>query len=140
MGLLLFCVGVTGLEPATAWSQTRNATNCATPRMHLKACLSSNAGAKVIVFFETAKRFKNFFHFRYIKTTTNYTNCTNLSCPQQDILMLEIREILAPRCYASVPLGRARVIRGLNTTFVVKSLVHLAHYPVHQSCGQYASQ
>lgn len=25
-------VGVTGLEPATAWSQTRNATNCATPR------------------------------------------------------------------------------------------------------------
>jgi hypothetical protein len=35
--------------------------------MHLKACLSSNAGAKVIVFFETAKRFKNFFHFRHIK-------------------------------------------------------------------------
>ena len=28
-----FCiVEVTGLEPATAWSQTRNATNCATPR------------------------------------------------------------------------------------------------------------
>ena len=26
------CVGATGLEPATAWSQTRNATNCATPR------------------------------------------------------------------------------------------------------------
>ena len=25
-------VGATGLEPATAWSQTRNATNCATPR------------------------------------------------------------------------------------------------------------
>ena len=25
-------VEVTGLEPATAWSQTRNATNCATPR------------------------------------------------------------------------------------------------------------
>ena len=30
-----FCfpfVEVTGLEPATAWSQTRNATNCAIPR------------------------------------------------------------------------------------------------------------
>lgn len=27
-----FSVEVTGLEPATAWSQTRNATNCATPR------------------------------------------------------------------------------------------------------------
>ena len=26
-------VEVTGLEPATAWSQTRNATNCATPRL-----------------------------------------------------------------------------------------------------------
>ena len=30
--IILFFVGVTGLEPATAWSQTRNATNCATPR------------------------------------------------------------------------------------------------------------
>ena len=29
---LMTFVGVTGLEPATAWSQTRNATNCATPR------------------------------------------------------------------------------------------------------------
>jgi hypothetical protein len=28
----MFSVGVTGLEPATAWSQTRYATNCATPR------------------------------------------------------------------------------------------------------------
>ena len=28
----LLKVEVTGLEPATAWSQTRNATNCATPR------------------------------------------------------------------------------------------------------------
>ena len=26
-------VGVTGLEPATLWSQTRCATNCATPRI-----------------------------------------------------------------------------------------------------------
>lgn len=29
-------VEVTGLEPATAWSQTRNATNCATPRYKCK--------------------------------------------------------------------------------------------------------
>ena len=28
-------VGVTGLEPATLWSQTRCATNCATPRLNL---------------------------------------------------------------------------------------------------------
>ena len=63
MGLLLFLVGVTGLEPATAWSQTRNATNCATPRMHLKVCSSSNAGAKVMLFSETAKSFRNFFSF-----------------------------------------------------------------------------
>ena len=31
----ILTVGVTGLEPATAWSQTRNATNCATPRFRL---------------------------------------------------------------------------------------------------------
>jgi hypothetical protein len=27
-----FLVGVTGLEPAASWSQTKRATNCATPR------------------------------------------------------------------------------------------------------------
>ena len=32
IGVCLCFVEVTGLEPATAWSQTRNATNCATPR------------------------------------------------------------------------------------------------------------
>lgn len=32
IGSFLCFVEVTGLEPATAWSQTRNATNCATPR------------------------------------------------------------------------------------------------------------
>lgn len=31
-----YLVGVAGLEPTTAWSQTRNATNCATPRIILK--------------------------------------------------------------------------------------------------------
>ena len=29
---------MTGLEPATAWSQTRNATNCATPRLPKSGC------------------------------------------------------------------------------------------------------
>lgn len=32
IGSFLCFVEVTGLEPATAWSQTRTATNCATPR------------------------------------------------------------------------------------------------------------
>ncbi len=41
INLLSFEVEVTGLEPATAWSQTRNATNCATPR-------SNFAGAKLL--------------------------------------------------------------------------------------------
>ena len=31
--ILNLCVGATRLERATAWSQTRNATNCATPRL-----------------------------------------------------------------------------------------------------------
>ena len=35
-------VGVTGLEPATAWSQTRNATNCATPRFLIRINYSSS--------------------------------------------------------------------------------------------------
>ncbi len=43
--IILFFVGVTGLEPATAWSQTRNATNCATPRCNKHHALI--AGAKV---------------------------------------------------------------------------------------------
>ena len=42
---LMTFVGVTGLEPATAWSQTRNATNCATPRCNKHHALI--AGAKV---------------------------------------------------------------------------------------------
>ena len=42
IGSFLCFVEVTGLEPATAWSQTRNATNCATPRLQdpRKAALS----------------------------------------------------------------------------------------------------
>ena len=32
-------VGVTGFEPATPWSQTRCATNCATPRITVTARL-----------------------------------------------------------------------------------------------------
>ena len=30
--VLLFLVGVAGLEPAASWSRTKHATNCATPR------------------------------------------------------------------------------------------------------------
>ncbi len=30
--LVKYMVGVTGVEPATSWSQTTRATNCATPR------------------------------------------------------------------------------------------------------------
>ena len=60
-----FGVGVTGLEPATAWSQTRNATNCATPRCNFES--SSRAvflkcDAKVRTFSETCKPFRIFFH------------------------------------------------------------------------------
>ena len=36
-------VGVTGLEPATAWSQTRNATNCATPRKYVGMLCSNES-------------------------------------------------------------------------------------------------
>ena len=46
MTLFSCFVEVTGLEPATAWSQTRNATNCATPRF---------AGAKVVIFLHPHK-------------------------------------------------------------------------------------
>ena len=51
MTLFSCFVEVTGLEPATAWSQTRNATNCATPRF---------AGAKVVIFLHPHKLFRNY--------------------------------------------------------------------------------
>ena len=54
-------VGVTGLEPATAWSQTRNATNCATPRkLWLETSVLFKCGAKVRIIFELSKFFQNF--------------------------------------------------------------------------------
>ena len=44
-------VEVTGLEPATAWSQTRNATNCATPRNEgVPKCAIAHCQATLIVF------------------------------------------------------------------------------------------
>ena len=55
IGSFLCFVEVTGLEPATAWSQTRNATNCATPRcfiltiflfLQLLLCLFLDCGCK----------------------------------------------------------------------------------------------
>ena len=52
-------VGVTGLEPATAWSQTRNATNCATPRY--KTVIFCFAGAKVVIILVLPKYFELFF-------------------------------------------------------------------------------
>lgn len=55
-------VGVTGLEPATAWSQTRNATNCATPRKNRPANrLLRSARAKVVLSFCSAKFSFSFF-------------------------------------------------------------------------------
>ena len=54
-------VGVTGLEPATAWSQTRNATNCATPRKTLvKTSVVFKCGAKVRIILELTKFLRNF--------------------------------------------------------------------------------
>lgn len=50
-------VGATRLERATAWSQTRNATNCATPRCFLKAT------AKVMLFFNNAKEKGCFLYY-----------------------------------------------------------------------------
>ena len=56
-------VGVTGLEPATAWSQTRNATNCATPRKHrLETSVIFKCGAKVRIILELSKFLRNFLH------------------------------------------------------------------------------
>lgn len=54
-----YIVGVTGLEPATAWSQTRNATNCATPRLQIKGD-TLNCGAKLSVFLGLCKKFHIF--------------------------------------------------------------------------------
>ena len=58
---------MTGLEPATAWSQTRNATNCATPRLfvltiflflQLLLCLFLDCGCKGTDFFCFCKTFQ----------------------------------------------------------------------------------
>ena len=43
-------VEVTGLEPATAWSQTRNATNCATPRCLKSGCKGNHFPSPVQIF------------------------------------------------------------------------------------------
>ena len=47
-----FMVGATRLERATAWSQTRSATNCATPRFRF-------AVAKVDISHEPRNIFRN---------------------------------------------------------------------------------
>ena len=33
--MLMIMVGVNGFEPPTSWSQTKRATNCATPRLNV---------------------------------------------------------------------------------------------------------
>ena len=59
--LFLFpIVGMTGLEPATTWSQTRYTTNCATSRF--AEVFPYFCVAKVILFFYSCKYFsKNYF-------------------------------------------------------------------------------
>ena len=79
-----FDVGVTGLEPATAWSQTRNATNCATPRCSLKALLKRaflKCDAKVRTFFESRKTFRNFFLF-FVEKSIKYRQKANETGPK----------------------------------------------------------
>ena len=62
---------MTGLEPATAWSQTRNATNCATPRKNRPADrLLQSARAKVVLSFCSAK-----FSFSFFPKTFLPGNC-----------------------------------------------------------------
>ena len=75
----LFClsvVGVTGFEPATPWSQTRCATNCATPRnCSFQPATSKGSGfrfAKIPLFFYTATLFAIFFQ---IKSGTLFKKC-----------------------------------------------------------------
>ena len=42
-------VGMTGFEPATSWSQTRRATNCATSRYYLKCLWEHSLGHRHII-------------------------------------------------------------------------------------------
>ena len=58
MILFFVCVGATGFEPATAWSQTRSATELRyTPKMQDFRI----ASAKVLVFSESCKFLSNYF-------------------------------------------------------------------------------
>ena len=45
-------VGATGLEPATSWSQTRCATNCATPRLPESGCKITKKYAPLQIFLQ----------------------------------------------------------------------------------------
>ena len=60
-------VEVTGLEPATAWSQTRNATNCATPRCRKSGCKDSLFLWALQIFSKFFWYFKIFHAINYIK-------------------------------------------------------------------------
>ena len=95
-------VEVTGLEPATAWSQTRNATNCATPRMVLLSLLSQPfpfSAAKVMLLFESAKSFSIYF------LLTRNVNCLLLTVAAYTLFIISVSSVnhnLSGRAHSSM--------------------------------------
>ena len=57
---------MTGLEPATAWSQTRNATNCATPRSAFCGCKGTQKSEKLKAMEEENASAWLFLTIRYL--------------------------------------------------------------------------
>ena len=71
---LFLMVGVTGIEPATSWSQTTRAPICATPREHLVSLdktfsLSQRQGLFYNILFNTSTLFCNFFYFFHFNSS-----------------------------------------------------------------------
>ena len=71
-------VGVTGIEPATSWSQTTRAPICATPREHLVSLentLSLNDKDYSTISYLIRQHFFStffiFFHFFYFNSSIN---------------------------------------------------------------------
>ena len=87
MSLRLFfaLVEVTGLEPATAWSQTRNATNCATPRF---AGAFLKSAAKVRIFCDPCKFFRNYFRKNFELLNNSLFHKDFLECYHRAIHLL----------------------------------------------------
>ena len=76
--LLVKLVGVTGIEPATSWSQTTRAPICATPREHLVSLentLSLNDKDYSTISYLIRQHFFStffiFFHFFYFNSSIN---------------------------------------------------------------------